>query len=112
MGGGSEREQEVLEALAALTRLEAERERRLNLLDRHAVLRALVDRICDEFGFDVSLVGLVEDQNLVLRMLVGNPGEIVARPRRSARARPRWPGRGGRQSGDRSGLLPVRSDHP
>jgi len=71
MGGGTEREQEVLEALAALTRLEAERERQLNLLDRHAVLRALVDRICDEFGFDVSLVGLVEDQNLVLRMWSG-----------------------------------------
>jgi signal transduction histidine kinase len=71
MGGGTEREQEVLEALAALTRLEAERERQLNLLDRHAVLRALVDRICEEFGFDVSLVGLVEDQNLVLRMWSG-----------------------------------------
>jgi signal transduction histidine kinase len=63
----TERECDVLAALTALADLEAERSRRLHLLDTHAVLRALVRRIRDEFGFDVGLVGLVENGDVVLR---------------------------------------------
>ncbi|MDQ1012125.1 signal transduction histidine kinase [Streptomyces sp. V4I23] len=71
MGGNSEREQEILEALDALLRLDTERERRLSLLDTHAVLRALTERIRHEYGFEVSLAGLVEDRDLVLRIWSG-----------------------------------------
>ncbi|WP_329568021.1 GAF domain-containing sensor histidine kinase [Streptomyces sp. NBC_01361] len=71
MGGNSEREQEIMEALDALLRLDTERERRLSLLDTHAVLRALSDRIRHEYGFEVSLAGLVEDRDLVLRIWSG-----------------------------------------
>ncbi|MGW1554259.1 FIST C-terminal domain-containing protein [Streptomyces sp. NPDC002346] len=71
MSGHGEREQEVLEGLDRLFRLDTEREQRLSLLDTHAVLRALADRIRHEHGFDIALAGLVEDRDLVLRIWAG-----------------------------------------
>ncbi|MFE5914810.1 ATP-binding protein [Streptomyces wedmorensis] len=71
MSGHGEREQEVLEGLDRLFRLDTEREQRLSLLDTHAVLRALADRIRHEHGFDIALAGLVEDRDLVLRIWSG-----------------------------------------
>lgn len=71
MSGYSEREQEVLEGLDLLVRLDREREQRLSLLDTHAVLRALADRIRREHGFEIALAGLVEDHDLVLRVWSG-----------------------------------------
>ncbi|WSK01268.1 histidine kinase [Streptomyces sp. NBC_01320] len=71
MSGHGEREQEVLEGLDRLFHLDTEREQRLSLLDTHAVLRALADRIRHEHGFDIALAGLVEDRDLVLRIWAG-----------------------------------------
>jgi hypothetical protein len=68
MSAYSEREQEGLDLLLCLDR---EREQRLSLLDTHAVLRALADRIRREHGFDIALAGVVEDHNLVLRVWSG-----------------------------------------
>ncbi|WAZ26359.1 histidine kinase [Streptomyces cinnabarinus] len=71
MSGHSEREQEVLEGLDLLFRLDTEREQRLSLLDTHAVLRAVADRIRHEHGFDIALAGIVENRDLVLRIWAG-----------------------------------------
>lgn len=71
MSSRSEREEEVLGALSLLLRLNAERERQLTLLDTHTVLRAVLDRTRDEFGFDVGLAGLVENRDVVLRAWSG-----------------------------------------
>ncbi|MFB6641464.1 ATP-binding protein [Streptomyces chartreusis] len=71
MSGHSEREQEVLEGLDLLFRLDTERKQRLSLLDTHAVLRAVADRIRHEHGFDIALAGLVENRDLVLRIWAG-----------------------------------------
>lgn len=77
MSGHSEREQEVLEGLDLLLRLDTEREQRLSLLDTHAVLRALADRIRHEHGFDIALAGLVEDRDLVLRIWAGTQHDAL-----------------------------------
>ncbi|WP_326793166.1 histidine kinase [Streptomyces sp. NBC_00841] len=71
MSGHSGNEQDVLEALDLLLHLDTERTRRISLLDTHAVLRALTDRIRHEHGFDVALAGLIEDRDLVLRIWSG-----------------------------------------
>ncbi|MFF0203680.1 ATP-binding protein [Streptomyces sp. NPDC005017] len=71
MSGHSEREHEVLDSLDVLLRLDTEREQRLSLLDTHAVLRALADRIRHEHDFEIALAGLVEDRALVLRVWSG-----------------------------------------
>lgn len=61
----------MLELLAALDALEGARDARVNLLDTRAVLRVLAGRIRTEFGFDFSLIGLVEGRDLVLRLWSG-----------------------------------------
>ncbi|MCX2185795.1 GAF domain-containing protein [Streptomyces sp. SKN60] len=77
MSGHGEREQEVLEGLDQLFRLDTEREQRLSLLDTHAVLRALADRVRREHGFDIALAGLVEDGDLVLRIWAGTQHDAL-----------------------------------
>ncbi len=62
---------DVFELLAALNALETARDERVSLLDTRAVLRDLAGRIRSEFGFDVSLIGLVEGSDLVLRLWSG-----------------------------------------
>nr|BFE49454.1 GAF domain-containing protein [Saccharothrix mutabilis subsp. capreolus] len=62
---------DVFELLAELDALERARAERVSLLDTRAVLRRLADRIRAQFGFDVSLIGLVEGRDLVLRLWSG-----------------------------------------
>ncbi|XVV01602.1 GAF domain-containing protein [Actinosynnema sp. CA-248983] len=62
---------DVFELLAELDALERARDERVSLLDTRAVLRGLADRVRAQFGFDVSLIGLVEGRDLVLRLWSG-----------------------------------------
>ncbi|MGW4379948.1 sensor histidine kinase [Kitasatospora sp. NPDC004531] len=70
-GGRSEREAEVLAALAELDRLERERTHRIGLLDVRSTLRAVAERARTEHGFELGLGGLVEGRDLVLRAWSG-----------------------------------------
>ncbi|MFD8481149.1 histidine kinase [Kitasatospora sp. NPDC059673] len=70
-GGGSEREAEVLAALAELDRIERERTHRIGLLDARHTLRAVAERARIEHGFELGLGGLVEGRDLVLRAWSG-----------------------------------------
>ncbi|MEU5693848.1 GAF domain-containing protein [Actinosynnema sp. NPDC020468] len=62
---------EVFELLAALRALEVARDERVALLDTRAVLGSVARRVRVEHGFDVSLLGLVEGPDLVLRLWSG-----------------------------------------
>ncbi|MFJ8440708.1 GAF domain-containing sensor histidine kinase [Kitasatospora griseola] len=70
-GGGSEREAEVLAALAELDRIERARIHRIAMLDTRRMLRAVAERARAEHGFELGLGGLVEGRDLVLRAWSG-----------------------------------------
>ncbi|MFF0387339.1 sensor histidine kinase [Kitasatospora sp. NPDC004615] len=70
-GGGSEREAEVLAALAELDRIERARNHRIGMLDARRTLRAVAERARTEHGFELGLGGLVEGRDLVLRAWSG-----------------------------------------
>ncbi|WP_052509349.1 histidine kinase [Kitasatospora griseola] len=70
-GGGSEREAEVLAALAELDRIERARIHRIGMLDTRRMLRAIAERARAEHGFELGLGGLVEGRDLVLRAWSG-----------------------------------------
>ncbi|MFJ5921881.1 sensor histidine kinase [Kitasatospora sp. NPDC092948] len=70
-GGGSEREADVLAALAELDRIERARADRIGVLDTRRTLRAVAERARAEYGFELGLGGLVEGRDLVLRAWSG-----------------------------------------
>ncbi|KDN81471.1 GAF domain-containing sensor histidine kinase [Kitasatospora cheerisanensis] len=76
-GGGDERETAVLAALAELDRIDRERAHRTGLLDTRRTLRAVAERVRAEHGFELSLGGLVEGPDLVLRAWSGTRHETL-----------------------------------